>query len=267
MKTLWILQGAMLFSVFAMLACKHFDYLRALQHYPDLSDVKRLVVNTHAMDPQALLQYFGGLSPEWALECLKELMTVNARQNLQLVVNIGKEYTEQIGADKIIALLEEFKSYEGLYFFLGSLINSSEDPHTRKRSSRMFCTSSTLSRHQSRSKRVLRNRSMARELCKSSRSRPVSGGGATAEPGAGDGLSTFARNSSAAASATRTAMSSRSARVLGSASAVCGLAATVRTSASLRSRTKIVPAGSTARSIGSEPLIITSPSVVIVPSP
>ena len=29
LKTLWILQGAMLFSVFAMLACKHFDYLRA----------------------------------------------------------------------------------------------------------------------------------------------------------------------------------------------------------------------------------------------
>ena len=29
LKTLWILQGTMLFSVFAMLACKHFDYLRA----------------------------------------------------------------------------------------------------------------------------------------------------------------------------------------------------------------------------------------------
>jgi hypothetical protein len=29
MKTLWILQGAMIFSVLAMLACRHFDYLRA----------------------------------------------------------------------------------------------------------------------------------------------------------------------------------------------------------------------------------------------
>ena len=29
LKTLWILQGAMLFSLIAMLACKHFDYLRA----------------------------------------------------------------------------------------------------------------------------------------------------------------------------------------------------------------------------------------------
>ena len=103
-------------------------YMRALQHYTDLSDVKRVVVNTHAMDPQALLQYFGGLSPEWALECLRELMQVNARQNLQLVVNVGKEYTEQIGAEKIIALLEEFKNNEVLYFYLGSLMNTSENP-------------------------------------------------------------------------------------------------------------------------------------------
>jgi hypothetical protein len=29
LKTLWILQGTMLFSILAMLACKHFDYLRA----------------------------------------------------------------------------------------------------------------------------------------------------------------------------------------------------------------------------------------------
>ena len=29
LKTLWFLQAAMIFSVFAMLACKHFDYLRA----------------------------------------------------------------------------------------------------------------------------------------------------------------------------------------------------------------------------------------------
>jgi hypothetical protein len=29
LKTLWILQVAMLFSILVMLACKHFDYLRA----------------------------------------------------------------------------------------------------------------------------------------------------------------------------------------------------------------------------------------------
>ncbi len=41
LKTLWILQGAMLFSVLAMLACKHFDYLRA--HLFDV-ELRRLFI-------------------------------------------------------------------------------------------------------------------------------------------------------------------------------------------------------------------------------
>ena len=45
--------------------------MRALQHYTDLSDIKRVIVNTHAIDPQQLVEFFGSLSAEWALECLK----------------------------------------------------------------------------------------------------------------------------------------------------------------------------------------------------
>jgi hypothetical protein len=36
-----------------------------------LQDIKRVIVNTHAMDPQQLIEFFGSLSAEWALECLK----------------------------------------------------------------------------------------------------------------------------------------------------------------------------------------------------
>ena len=49
-------------------------------------------------------------------------------QNLQLVVQVAKESTEQIGASKIIDLLESHKSYHGLYYYLGSYIAFSEDP-------------------------------------------------------------------------------------------------------------------------------------------
>jgi hypothetical protein len=42
--------------------------------------------------------------------------------NLQLVVNIAKEYTEQLGSGKIIELLESYNSYPGLYLYLGSRI-------------------------------------------------------------------------------------------------------------------------------------------------
>lgn len=102
-------------------------YLRALSHYTDLPDIKRCVVNTNAIEPQALTEFFGTLSREWALDCLKELLTLNLRQNLQLAVQIMKEYTEQLTAESCIELLESFNSYEGLYFYLGSYIAFSED--------------------------------------------------------------------------------------------------------------------------------------------
>uniref|UniRef100_A0A7S0V4E8 Clathrin heavy chain n=1 Tax=Polytomella parva TaxID=51329 RepID=A0A7S0V4E8_9CHLO len=103
-------------------------YLRALQHYTDLNDIKRVIINTHAMDPKALTEYFGTLSADWALSCLKELLTVGGAQNLPLAVAVAKEYTSQLGASKIVDLFESTGSFEGLFVYLGSRIASSEDP-------------------------------------------------------------------------------------------------------------------------------------------
>ncbi|KAF8402617.1 hypothetical protein HHK36_010706 [Tetracentron sinense] len=103
-------------------------FVRALQHYTELQDIKRVIVNTHAIEPQSLVEYFGTLSREWALECMKDLLLVNLRGNLQIIVQTAKEYSEQLGVDACIKIFEQFKSYEGLYFFLGSYLSSSEDP-------------------------------------------------------------------------------------------------------------------------------------------
>lgn len=59
---------------------------------------------------------------------LQELLDSNMQVNLQLVVQVAKEYTEQLTAKKIIELLENSKTYHGLYFYLGSYIAFSEDP-------------------------------------------------------------------------------------------------------------------------------------------
>ena len=112
----------------AQLAEKGGLYGRALQHYTDLSDVKRVIANAHAIDPQTLMEFFATVEPAWTLECLRELLTQNLQMHLQLVVQIAKEYTEAIGADKVIELLESFKTYEGLFFYLGGYVNLSEDP-------------------------------------------------------------------------------------------------------------------------------------------
>lgn len=91
-----------------------YNSLPPLQHYSELPDIKRVIVNTHAIEPQvyvvqcswplivwiyktctdwlglsqSLVEFFGTLSREWALECMKDLLLVNLRGNLQIIVQV-----------------------------------------------------------------------------------------------------------------------------------------------------------------------------------
>ncbi|UYV68263.1 CLTC [Cordylochernes scorpioides] len=101
---------------------------RALEHYTDLYDIKRAMVHTHLLNPEWLVNYFGSLSVEDSLECLRAMLTHNLRQNLQLAVQVATKYHEQLTTTSLIDLFESFKSYEGLFYFLGSIVNYSQDP-------------------------------------------------------------------------------------------------------------------------------------------
>lgn len=101
---------------------------RALEHYTDLYDIKRAVVHTHLLNGDWLVGFFGTLSVEDSLECLKAMLTANIRQNLQICVQIATKYHEQLTTKALIDLFESFKSYEGLFYFLGSIVNFSQDP-------------------------------------------------------------------------------------------------------------------------------------------
>lgn len=100
---------------------------RALEHYTDLYDIKRAVVHTHLLPGDWLVNFFGTLSVEDSLECLKAMLTANIRQNLQICVQIATKYHEQLTTKALIDLFESFKSYEGLFYFLGSIVNFSQD--------------------------------------------------------------------------------------------------------------------------------------------
>lgn len=101
---------------------------RALEHYTDLYDIKRAVVHTHLLKSDWLVTFFGTLSIEDSLECLKTMLQANIRQNLQVVVQIATKYHEQLTTNQLIDLFEQFKSFEGLFYFLGSIVNFSQDP-------------------------------------------------------------------------------------------------------------------------------------------
>eukprot|EP00043_Microstomoeca_roanoka_P006604 m.64179 g.64179 ORF g.64179 m.64179 type:complete len:1667 (-) comp13482_c1_seq1:229-5229(-) len=100
---------------------------RALENYTDLFDIKRAIIHTHLLKPEFLISYFGTLSVDDALECLREMLTKNIRQNLQISVQIAAKYHEHLTTTALIDLFESFKSFEGLFYFLGSIVNSSED--------------------------------------------------------------------------------------------------------------------------------------------
>ncbi|EXX79617.1 Chc1p [Rhizophagus irregularis DAOM 197198w] len=101
--------------------------LQALEHYTEINDIKRVIIHTGAMNAEFVVNYFGTLSVDQSLECLKEMLK-NNRQTLQVVVQIATKYSEQLQPINLINLFESFKTYEGLYYYLGSIVNLSTDP-------------------------------------------------------------------------------------------------------------------------------------------
>ncbi len=51
-------------------------YQRALEHYTDLYDIKRTIVHTHLLNPDWVVNYFGRLSIEQSIECMREMLKV-----------------------------------------------------------------------------------------------------------------------------------------------------------------------------------------------
>lgn len=62
---------------------------------------------------QWLVNYFGSLSVEDSLECLRAMLSANIRQNLQICVQVASKYHEQLTTQALTELFESFKSFEG----------------------------------------------------------------------------------------------------------------------------------------------------------
>jgi clathrin heavy chain len=55
------------------------------------------------------------------------MLASNIRQNLQVVVRIAQKYADLLGPTHLIALFEKYRTAEGLFYFLGSIVNISDD--------------------------------------------------------------------------------------------------------------------------------------------
>ncbi|KAF1815694.1 clathrin heavy chain [Eremomyces bilateralis CBS 781.70] len=102
-------------------------YTRALEHTEDHAVIKRIIVHTDKLPEEWLINYFGHLTVDLSFDCLNEMLRVNIRQNLQSVIRIAQKYSDLLGPTRIIDLFEKYRTAEGLYYYLGGIVNVSED--------------------------------------------------------------------------------------------------------------------------------------------
>lgn len=103
-------------------------YQRALELYDNIKDIKRVIVHANALPTDWLVSYFGNLKVDQSIVCLREMLSNNLAQNLQVSIQIATKYSELIGPITLIKVFEDFNSVEGLYYYLSSIVNVTQDP-------------------------------------------------------------------------------------------------------------------------------------------
>jgi len=102
-------------------------YGRALQNYSNMQDIKRVMLNTHAIPEEQIIEFFARLSEEDSLQCMYDMLKSN-RQNVQIVAKIAVKYADKIDTKKSIEVLESFGTNEGMLYFLANVLPQTEDP-------------------------------------------------------------------------------------------------------------------------------------------
>jgi len=103
-------------------------FQRALQHYSEIIDIKRVLVNAHLIPPNFLLTFLQGPSNEIVLESLKELLRVSRQQNMDLIAMLAAQFSERLGHKNVIGLFESFQAYDGMFVYLAQIVNLVQDP-------------------------------------------------------------------------------------------------------------------------------------------
>jgi clathrin heavy chain len=59
---------------------------------------------------------------------MNDMLRVNIHENLPVVIQIVTKYSDILCAVKLIKMFESCDTFEGLYYYLGSVVNLSQDP-------------------------------------------------------------------------------------------------------------------------------------------
>jgi clathrin heavy chain len=111
----------------AKLCEKHRMYKRSLENYQDIADIKRVIVNTHVLKKEEIVDFLSKQEPQKVLICIYELMKAS-RQNVPIVVEVAVNFNEKIPIKEITKMFESFGCFDGMCAFLNNIIATSEDP-------------------------------------------------------------------------------------------------------------------------------------------
>lgn len=92
-----------------------------MENYTSIDDIKRVMLNTHAISEEFLVSFFGNMTPNDALQGCYELLRHN-RNNLKIVVSVACSYYNLITTDALITMFESFGCFDGIFYFLGNVL-------------------------------------------------------------------------------------------------------------------------------------------------
>ena len=82
---------------------------------------------TGGINPDFLIAFFGHMTPANILQCLSDMMKADRQANMQIAIQTAVKYHEQLTVTALIQMFEQFGSFDGLFYFLGSIITLTED--------------------------------------------------------------------------------------------------------------------------------------------
>ena len=103
-------------------------FQRAIENYSNINDIRRVLIRGRGFSPEFLISFFGHMTPNNALQCLYDMMKANRAGNLQVIVQTAIKYNSELTIAALVEMFEKFGSYDGLFYFLGSVLTSTEDP-------------------------------------------------------------------------------------------------------------------------------------------
>ena len=75
------------------------------------------------------------------MACMQEMLRVNIRQNLPIVIRIATKYSDVLGLVKLIEMFESFKTFEGEYHVLRTTVSILTMPNRPLLLPRVYCQS------------------------------------------------------------------------------------------------------------------------------